>query len=287
MNVYVFWLKLILFYLKHSIACVFWSKKIWYSAWNWNGRVAYIKESEYVDPTVAEKWNQFILSWIFFIIIIIIPRRHMFIQIECSFDAVDFRFVCCVFSVFPVHHDSQEWAMVCYVCVCGFMEPSCDFTYMQCGHHEHALKYQIEVGHFSSILQSHLRTQRSSYFAVLLQPFIMIYDEQSQKRHRFFFFPLSVGSSFCDASFRVRAQALCIIKNDIPLRSSSINIIIDIFFRFIIASDAQCFFSFFVLFLGCTNDLLMILCLYIFRFDSPGVVFSVFYFHSTSNFIYL
>lgn len=48
----------------------------------------------------------------------------------------------------------------------------------------------------------------------------MIYDEQSQKKHRFF-----LRSSFCDASF------LCaIIKNDIPLRSSSINIIIDIFF---------------------------------------------------------
>lgn len=37
----------------------------------------------------------------------------------------------------------------------------------------------------------------------------MIYDEQSQKRHRFFF-----RSSFCDASFLG-----AIIKNDIPLRS--------------------------------------------------------------------
>lgn len=53
---------------------------------------------------------------------------------------------------------------------------------------EHALKYQIEVGYFFTYPTSlaHRRTQQLLYTVVLLQPFIMIYDEPSQKRHRFF-----------------------------------------------------------------------------------------------------
>lgn len=165
---------------------VFWSKKIWRSAWNWIGRVAHIKY----------EGKRF--GWMF----IIIPRRHMFIGIECSFDAVDFRFVCCVFSVFPVHHDSQECM---HVCVCGFMEPSCDFTFMQCGHHEHWACTEVSdwsrpFFHIPNLTCTQANPTAPIYRCPTSTVYYDLWWTIAKKAQ---IFSRSSGSSFCDASFRV------------------------------------------------------------------------------------
>lgn len=63
----------------------------------------------------------------------------------------------------------------------------------------------------------------------LAPPFIMIYDKQSQKRHRFFFL------------FDVASFLHAVIISDVPLRSKHYYYI---FFQFIIALDAEWYFLF-------------------------------------------
>lgn len=63
----------------------------------------------------------------------------------------------------------------------------------------------------------------------LALPFIMIYDKQSQKRHRFFFL------------FDVASFLHAVIISDVPLRSKHYYYI---FFQFIIALDAEWYFLF-------------------------------------------
>lgn len=159
----MFWLELILF-SKKSIAakCLF--------------RISYFESAFKHKIEIAEYWTEnewqktgwrILFLWHFGLS----PETHV-IRAECSFDAVDFRFVCCVFFGFS---SSSPW--------CGFMH----------AYHD-PLAISIYAMRSSWTCTKSIPNWSRLFFCALslllclslAPPFIMIYDKQSQKRHRFF-----------------------------------------------------------------------------------------------------